>query len=54
MRDILPLIEIPLPLMLLTPVFFLVFVGIALWVYRKGARPRYDRIGNLPLDDGSE
>lgn len=51
MKDILPLIELPFPIMMLTPVFFLFFVGVIFWVYRSGARQRYQNMAALPLED---
>ena len=53
MKDILPLIELPFPIMMLTPIFFVIFMGVIVWVYRSGSRQRYQKLGELPLDDGT-
>ena len=52
MRDFIPYMEIPLRVVLVTPVLLLAFVGIIVWVYRRSARKRYERFGELPLEDG--
>jgi cbb3-type cytochrome oxidase subunit 3 len=54
MKDILPLLEVPLPIMLLTPLFLLFFIGVIVWVYRSNAKKHYEQIGALPLADGSK
>lgn len=51
MRDILPVIEVPTAILLLTPIFLVFFLGMVAWVYRKRSRPMYDRAGKLPLED---
>ncbi|RZA00891.1 MAG: CcoQ/FixQ family Cbb3-type cytochrome c oxidase assembly chaperone [Proteobacteria bacterium] len=30
--------------------FFTVFVGSLFWVYRRGGKPYYDEMANLPLE----
>ena len=50
MRDFIPYMEIPLRVVLVTPVLLLAFVGIIVWVYRRSARKRYERFGELPLE----
>lgn len=52
MRDILPLIEVPFYILLLTPAFVLFFAGVTLWVYRRSGRAGYQRTASLPLEDG--
>jgi cbb3-type cytochrome oxidase subunit 3 len=32
-------------------IFFVTFVGIALWTYRKSGRKHYDEMAKLPLDE---
>ena len=51
MKDLLPLVETPWPLLLLTPLFFLFFIGVFVWVYRSGSREKYESIGKIPLDE---
>jgi cbb3-type cytochrome oxidase subunit 3 len=53
MKDLLPLIEAPLPVILLTPVFLAFFIGVIVWVYRSGGKKHYEQIGDLPLEDGT-
>jgi cbb3-type cytochrome oxidase subunit 3 len=31
--------------------FFVTFVGIVLWTYRRSARSHYDEMARLPLDE---
>lgn len=30
-------------------IFFTVFTGAVFWIFRKGSRPFYERLGRLPL-----
>lgn len=34
--------------------FFLMFVGVVLWVFRPGSKKKYKRWGHIPLDDEDE
>jgi cbb3-type cytochrome oxidase subunit 3 len=33
-------------------IFFCFFVGVLLWVNRKGSKNFYNKMGNLPLNEG--
>jgi cbb3-type cytochrome oxidase subunit 3 len=51
MRDLLPLVEFPMRVILSTPMMLLLFVCIVAWVYRKGGQSSYREIEQLPLED---
>ncbi|MCB9030237.1 MAG: cbb3-type cytochrome c oxidase subunit 3 [Deltaproteobacteria bacterium] len=51
MKEILPFIhELPTRVLLITPAFFLLFMGIAVWVYRKDRKAQYEETAHLPLE----
>ena len=31
--------------------FFLIFIGVLAWVFRPGAKKKYERWGHIPLDE---
>ena len=33
-------------------IFFVFFVGVVFWVYRKGSKEVYNHLDKLPLNDG--
>lgn len=35
-------------------IFFVVFAGILLWVFRPGATEKYKKFGNIPLEDDTD
>ncbi len=51
MRDLLPLVEFPMRVILSTPMMLLLFVCIVAWVYRKNGRSSYQEVEQLPLED---
>ena len=52
MRDLLPVnISVPLHIALMGLVFFVLFIGIVVFVYSKHRKKTYERVQNLPLED---
>ena len=51
MKDILPVVDVPLVVALITPLFFLFFLAVIFWVYRRSGKETYEKAGRLPLDD---
>ncbi len=31
--------------------FFALFVGVLIWLYRPGAKDKFKKLGNIPLED---
>ena len=50
MRNMLPAVDLPLNILLITPVFFLLFIVLIYWTYKKTRKSIYQDIGNLPLE----
>lgn len=46
-----PVSEIPWRLIVATPIFFTLFIGLVWWVYRKDRKSIYETTSRLPLDD---
>lgn len=36
---------------ILTLVFMILFIGLCIWVYRPGAKEKYQAIGRIPFED---
>ena len=51
MSGLLPAIEIPLRIMLVAPVFFMLFIGLCYWVYSGKRSASYEEAGKMPLED---
>ncbi|MCB0321706.1 MAG: CcoQ/FixQ family Cbb3-type cytochrome c oxidase assembly chaperone [Bdellovibrionales bacterium] len=51
MKSWMPYVDTPTLTIILTPLFFLFFVLLVCWVYRRGGKSEYDRVGHLPLAD---
>ena len=49
--QLLPNVELPLHLVLSTPIFFLFFIGIVWRAYSRKRKAAYEQVGHLPLDD---
>lgn len=32
-------------------IFFTIFIGVAVWIYRPGTRNRYTKYAHIPLDE---
>ena len=55
MRYVLPRLEsIPFWTSVAAPIFFLLFIGIVFWTYKRSRRKTYEETATLPLNDGIE
>lgn len=52
MKYLLAEIEVPFRVAVIGAVFFAFFILMTIYVYSKRQKARYERIGELPLEDG--
>lgn len=54
MNGLLPKLYAAPGIIIATPLFFLFFVGVIVWIFRKDKQHDYECIGRLPLEDSDE
>jgi cbb3-type cytochrome oxidase subunit 3 len=50
-QSVIPYIDLPWRVLLVTPLFALFFIGVIWWAYRRESKETYAQIGELPLRD---